>query len=260
MTLHTGAPSAPASNRYGRMCAEVYDLDKPVGSLHDTAFHVGRLAGVNGPVLEAPVGSGRLLIPLLEAGIDADGFDHSEPMLTQCRARCEARGLSPRLWRAGFADFETPRAYAAVVIATGSFLFAGGGEAGRAVLRRCHGVLAPGGVLRIDLPSLSFLTEGMAGVRAWTSAEGDLLRLTSRDVDVDWVAQTRTTHDVYERFRDGRLVETELEVMRYRAWAVEELTAALRDVGFGEVEVFGGYRPGRPPRTGDRVITWEARR
>lgn len=256
----TRQDDAPAHNRYGRMCAEIYDLDKPLGSLHDVSFQVGRLAGVEGPVLEPAVGSGRLLIALLEAGFEVDGFDHSEPMLAQCRARCAARGLSPRLWRAGFGDFEAPRAYAAIVITVGSFLFAGGGEAGAAALRRFHDALAPGGVLRIDLPPLSFLSDGMGGVRTWTSADGDLLHLTSRDVEVDWVAQARTTHDVYERFRDGRLVETELEVMRYRAWGVEELTLALRDAGFAQVEAFGGYRPGRSPKTGDRVITWEARR
>jgi hypothetical protein len=99
----------------------------------------------------------------------------------------------------------------------------------------------------------------MASVRTWTAANGDLLRLTSRDVTVDWINQTRTTHDVYERFRDGRLVETELEVMRYRAWSAFELTAALHEAGFPGVELTGGHKP-RPPHAGDRVLTWAARR
>lgn len=256
MTPIDGA-AAPAFNRYGRMCAEVYDLDKPVGALGDIGYYAGRLRELDGPVLEPAVGSGRILIPLLEAGIEVDGFDLSDAMLEQCRSRCAARGLTPRLWRADFGDFETDRLYAAVIVPVGSFLFAGDFAQGCAVLRRFHDALGPGGLLLIDLPPLGFLTDSMAAVRTWTAADGSLLRLTSRDVALDWVGQTRTTHDVYERFRDGRLVETELEVMRYRAWAAEELTAALRGAGFAAVELTGAHHS-RPPRPGDRVLTWAA--
>nr|QQZ50539.1 hypothetical protein JKL49_03040 [Phenylobacterium glaciei] len=64
-------------NRYGSLCAEIYDLDKPVGSLFDIPYYSGRLKELDGPVLEAGVGTGRLYVPLLEAGLDVTGFDHS---------------------------------------------------------------------------------------------------------------------------------------------------------------------------------------
>ena len=54
--------NAPHPNRYGAMCTEVYDLDKPPGSLPDVPFYLERLAGTDGPILEAGVGTGRLLI------------------------------------------------------------------------------------------------------------------------------------------------------------------------------------------------------
>ena len=31
------------TNRYGRLCAEIYDLDKPTGSLFDIPYYTGRL-------------------------------------------------------------------------------------------------------------------------------------------------------------------------------------------------------------------------
>ena len=49
-------------------------LDKPPGSLPDVAFYLRRLSGLDGPILEPAVGSGRMLIPLLEAGHDAEGI------------------------------------------------------------------------------------------------------------------------------------------------------------------------------------------
>jgi SAM-dependent methyltransferase len=242
--MSTSLRGASAPNRYGRLCAEIYDLDKPVGSLRDLPFHLSRLRDVDGPVL---------------AGLEVDGFDPSPEMLERCGARCAERGLAPRLWRADFSDFGCRRPYAAVVIAVGSFLFAGEFEAGLASLRRAHVALQPGGRLLIDLPPLSFLTDSMDAVRSWTAANGDLLRLISQDVAVDWIAQTRTCHDRYERWRDGRLVETELEVMRYRAWSQAELTYALAEAGFVDVVVRGNYQD-RPPRPGDRVLSWQARR
>jgi SAM-dependent methyltransferase len=135
MPVDTGT-LLPAHNCYGRLCAEVYDLDKPIGSFGDLAFQLNHLSQLNGPVLEPACGSGRLLIPLLEAGIEVDGFDLSEAMLDQCRARAAERGLTPQLWRADFADFEAPRNYAAITVPVGSFLFAGGGAEAIAVLRR----------------------------------------------------------------------------------------------------------------------------
>ena len=65
------------TNRYGALAAEIYDLDKPVGFLPDTAFYLERFAGFSGRVLEPACGSGRTLLPLLAAGLDATGFDPS---------------------------------------------------------------------------------------------------------------------------------------------------------------------------------------
>ena len=56
--------SNQTTNLYGEIAAEIYDLDKPVGALADTAFYLDRLAGVAGPILEPACGSGRALVPL----------------------------------------------------------------------------------------------------------------------------------------------------------------------------------------------------
>ena len=69
MTAHR-ANAPPARNAYGPMCAEVYVLDKPPGSLDDAAYYREHLKGLGGPILEAASGSGRLQITLLEAGLD----------------------------------------------------------------------------------------------------------------------------------------------------------------------------------------------
>jgi len=80
---------------YGKLASEVYDLDKPIGSsFGDVEYYRDQLSGIDGPVLEPAVGTGRILIPLLEAGITVHGFDSSPDMLDLCRRNCQARGLS----------------------------------------------------------------------------------------------------------------------------------------------------------------------
>lgn len=133
------------TNRYGAIAAEMYDLDKPVGSMLDTPFHRDRLAGLKGPILEPACGSGRALIPLLEAGHEVTGFDASAEMLDNCKTRCAERGFSPDLSQQRFEDFHYERPFAAVFVPAGSFGLIDEFAAAMAVLRRFRDHLTPGG-------------------------------------------------------------------------------------------------------------------
>ena len=67
-------PNAPLPNRYGAMCTEVYDLDKPPGSLPDVPFYLERLAGTDGPILEAGVGTEMGSAIGMSSSFETDGF------------------------------------------------------------------------------------------------------------------------------------------------------------------------------------------
>lgn len=78
---------------YNKISSEVYDIDKYIGlSFGDVEFYSDRLAACKGSILEPGVGTGRILIPLLEKGLYVDGFDVSEEMLKICRTNCEKEG------------------------------------------------------------------------------------------------------------------------------------------------------------------------
>ncbi len=140
------------SNRYGSLASRVYELDKPVGhSFGDVEFYLAALRDLSGPVLEPAVGSGRVLIPLLRAGLDVDGFDASPEMLAICRENCKAAGLTTRLSHARFEDFNCDREHAAIVVPAGSFQLITSFKAAIAVLERFHAHLTTGGCLLIDL-------------------------------------------------------------------------------------------------------------
>lgn len=246
------------SNRYGSLAAEIYDLDKPFGALPDTAFHLARFAGVEGPILEPACGSGRTLVPLLQAGLDVSGFDPSAEMLARCRARCAEAGFSPDLRRGRFEDFAYERRFAAILVPVGSFTLIDDPAAALAVLRRFHDHLTPGGVAVLDIQPLAFLAASGEDRRSWTADNGDLLTLEGVRVRTDWLAQRAESRLRYERWRDNRLVEAQLEPMAQRYWGLEEFRLALQAAGFSQVSVCGGYDRSRAPRSSDRVLTFEA--
>ena len=257
ITAHR-ANSPPARNAYGAMCAEVYVLDKPPGALFDSGYYLEQLKAIDGPVLEAASGSGRLHIPLLEAGFDLHGFDRSEHMMAECQAEAQRRGLAPRLSRQSFQSFAYDEPFAAIICPAGAFTLIEDFDEALAVLKRFFAHLRPGGRLFIDMMPLAYLAQVRDSVRSWTTPQGDLLQIDSRGVELDWLTQRRVSHDRYERWRGGRLIEQELEILVVRCWGLKEFEMALREAGFGEISVCGDYRPGRPPRPTDRQWCFQA--
>ena len=246
------------TNRYGSIAAEIYDIDKPYFALPDTRFHLERFAGFERPILEPACGSGRTLIPFLQAGLDIAGFDPSLEMLDRCRARAAEAGFAPDLSRQRYEDFAYDRGFGAILIPVGSFTLVDDFAAAMAVLRRFHDHLEPGGVLVLDLQGLNFLTSQGQDRRRWTAANGDLLTCEGISTATDLLRQRAETTYRYERWRDHALAESQIDVMAQRYWGLDEFRLALEAAGFEEVAVTGGYDRSRAPQPSDRVWTFEA--
>lgn len=251
-------PAQTRLNRYGSIAAEIYDLDKPYFALPDTAFHLERFAGFDRPILEPACGSGRTLVPFLQAGLNVTGFDPSAEMLDRCRARAAQAGFAPDLSRQAYEDFAYDRRFGAILVPVGSFTLVDDFAAALAVLHRFHAHLEPGGVLVLDIQGLNFLAGGGPDRRRWTAPDGDLLTCEGVRTATDWLRQRAETTYRYERWRDHRLVETQIDLMAQRYWGLDEFRLALEAAGFGDVRVTGGYDRSRSPRQADRVWTFEA--
>lgn len=251
-------PDTTVPNRYGSIAAEIYDIDKPYFALPDTRFHLERFEGFGRPILEPACGSGRTLVPFLQAGLDVTGFDPSLEMLDRCRARAAEAGFAPDVSRRRYEDFAYDRRFGAILIPVGSFTLIDDFAAAMDVLRRFHAHLEPGGVLVIDLQGLNFLTSQAADRRRWTAANGDLLTCEGVRTATDLLRQRAETTYRYERWRDHTLVESQIDAMAQRYWGLDEFRLALEAAGFADVTVCGGYDRRRGPREGDRVWTFEA--
>ncbi|CAJ63085.1 MULTISPECIES: class I SAM-dependent methyltransferase [Frankia] len=244
---------------YGRLSSLVYQVDKPIGtSFGDVELYRDLLAGVTGEILEPAVGTGRVLIPLCEAGLRVRGFDTSAPMLAVCRENCAVRGLAPELFEADMTTFNDPSAFDAVIIPAGSFALVTGRDRALRTLRNFHTCLRPGGRLILDAEPLEPLGPAITvdPLRHWWHGD-DLLTLTSlpaalaeKDVRSTWLR--------YELWRDGRLVDAELQKFDLQIYQLDELAGLLREAGFTVTAVHADYEAGRPASADARQWTIEA--
>jgi SAM-dependent methyltransferase len=241
---------------------DVYDLvgDVPYG----LDFYLGLARGAKGPVLEVACGTGRILLPCLQAGVDIDGLDLFEPMLNRLRARAAALGLSPKLHQADMSGFSLPRRFALVMIPFNAFIHNMTQEAQISCLRRCREHLLPGGELVFDtfFPSLDIIgapqnTRVLEG-KVPHPETGLPIRLYDTR-SFDRVAQTQHSLNEIELLAaDGSVQRVHRSEIRGRYVYKHEMELLLRVAGFTRWEIHGDFE-GRPlTREEDAMIvrTW----
>ena len=136
--------------------ARLYDLDL-VDDPGDLDLYLALAARADGPILELAVGTGRLAIPLAQAGYPVTGVDLDPAMLARARVRAEraAPGAKDRLTlvEADLVGLRLPAAgtFGLAFIALNSLLVLPTRAAQRAAFRTMTDHLAPGGLAVADV-------------------------------------------------------------------------------------------------------------
>jgi SAM-dependent methyltransferase len=195
------APGAPAA------LARFYDLDllDDPGDL-DLYLALARRTASIGPVVELATGTGRIAVPLAEAGHRVVGVDLDPAMLDRARLRAErsdAEGVGDRLrWlQADLVDVDrgspglaaaerlvAPGTFGLAILAVGSILLLPDAEAQRAAIATMARLLAP---------------EGVAVVDAWLVPEGERRRFDG-SVSLEWVRVEPATGATVTKLASGR--------------------------------------------------------
>ena len=245
---------------YGKLSTEVYDFTKPVGTSigGDIEYYMNRLENISGRVLEAGVGSGRFLIPLLERGFTVDGIDYSKEMLSSCKKRCEKRGLKPNLYEGNLESFSLPYKFEAIAMPTGSFCLIEKREDSIKALRNFKKHLEVKGRIIVDLLMPYDFKVGEITTESFLIPNGEGITLERKSIAMDWINQTTTTLIKYEKWKDGKLIDTELQEFCLRWYGVEEFTLLLKDIGFTNITCSSNYAYGKFPTHSNEIITFEA--
>ena len=245
---------------YGKLCTEYYDFTKPVGKSidGDIEYYLERLKNIKGRVLEAGVGSGRFLIPLLEKGLVVDGIDYSSHMLRSCRERSNNRGLKPELYKMRLESFELPNKYEAIIMPAGSFCLLETREDAIAALTCFKNHLEHGGRIIIDLEMPYSFKDGEISTSTISLPNGEGITIESKSIQLDWINQRTVRYLKYEKWKDGKIIDTELEKFVLSWYGIEEFRLILKEVGLTNISISSGYVYGKYPTTPNEVITFEA--
>lgn len=216
------------------------------------------------PVLDVACGAGRLLLPLLHAGIDIDGCDLSADMLEQCRKKAASDGYNPHLVAQPMHSFDLPRRYKTIYIC-GSFGLGGSRAQDLATLRRCYHHLQDGGGLIVNIEAeytsseswnlwLKENREKLPG--PWSqpgkgdiAADGSEHFASFRLVEVDPLDQSFIRQVHLEKWLNGQLMAAEEYTLRGNMYFKNELLLMLQIAGFREISVLGDYKD--EPATAD---------
>ncbi len=229
-------PYAAIADVYDVWCAEVVE---------DVAFYVTICDDAALPVIELGAGTGRISVPLARVGHDVVAVDRSAPMLD--RLRLNAGDVADRITIVE-ADVEAlpPLGPAdRIVVPFRMLLHVPTDERRLAVLRRCHEILVPGGLLAFDV-----FQPTRDDIRATHDRE---LRRGSGVVEVAHWDDADNRLDLDIRFR-GRRTTMNLHYVPGHRWG--EL---LEEAGFEIVAAYEGFEGRRfRGRRGDSA--WVGRR
>lgn len=215
---------------------DVYDYFCGAALERDSDAQAALIAELGGlrrgtAVLDVPCGDGRIAVRLAQRGCRVVGVDRSARFIARARARPGGERV-----RFDVGDMRALRHDAEFDCVVNWFTSFGyfDASANRALLRAFRRALRPRGRLVLDLRNPALLR------RAAAAGGGTAVSVVDRDLDL-LVDRARLDGDrtQVERFivRDGRVRKIEFSLESFDS---EALAAALREAGFGTVELFDG--------------------
>jgi ubiquinone/menaquinone biosynthesis C-methylase UbiE len=231
---------------------------------YDLGFYLRLAKEAKGPVLDVACGTGRIMLPCLQAGVDIEGVDLHDGMLNRLRTRAADLGLEPRLHRADMSDFRLARLFALVMIPFNSFVHNLTADAQIQCLKSCREHLQPGGLLAFDTyfpdPATIVAPDGTRVLELETThpVTGVPVRLYDTR-SFNRVAQIQRSYNEVE-FLDtaGRATATHASVTSVRWIYKSEMELLLRLSGFGRWQICGGFdrRPLEQETDAMIVLAW----
>jgi len=227
---------------YGELGAVVYELTKPPGTSFngDIEYYSKKLSDVKGAILEAGVGTGRMLIPLIQKGFKVDGVDLSSEMLDKCRENIEKYNVSANIYKQDLTKLSLPKKYDAVIMPTGSFCLLTK-EFAEDVLISLYNHLEDGGKFIVDIIFPEDFIKGETISRNYPLSDGTGILYTSFSCGIDWVLQKASHIIRYELLKDGEIQRTEVSDFCLHWYGLWEFEMLLKTAGFVDISYEVGY-------------------
>lgn len=196
-----------------------------------------------GPVLEAGVGTGRVMLPLVEAGFEVWGVDSSPAMLAAAEQRLSSHDRA-RLIQTSILELEVEARFATALMPLNFLWHLIEPEPRLEALRVIRRHLKPGGLLVIDLSNpLTMADRGADGElrQRYTGRQGDRslsVYSAAWDDEAEQIIRLALTYDEIDS--TGALHRSQSELKLRYAYR-SEVELLLRLCRFQIAQVYGSY-------------------
>ncbi|RPI28155.1 MAG: class I SAM-dependent methyltransferase [Chloroflexota bacterium] len=250
-------------NDYG-IVADLYDTYVPVD--FDVQFFLNEAQKSQGEVLELMSGTGRVSIPLLEAGVRLACVDISAEMLAILKEKLIRKGLEADLFQMDVCDLELSRQFDQVIIPFHSFAHITSPEDQRKALERIRQHLAPGGTFICTLGNPAIRRQPVDGqlrlFRKYALDQGSgtllLWLLEKYNPADDHIVETFEFFEEYDS--QGLLRSKRLMELHFRLTGKAEFEALAENAGFKVVSLFGDYSYSEFKHDTSPYLIWILRR
>ena len=242
--------------------ARLYDLDL-ADDPGDLDLYLALADRADGPILELAVGTGRLAIPLAEAGHRVTGVDLDSTMLERARSRARGTAGEDRLHllEADIVGLRLPDAgrYGLAFIALNSLLVLPTRADQRAAIRAMADHLAPGGIAVADvwLPDADDLSrfDGRI-VLEWPRLDPESGAIVTKAASAqhDAASGSVTLTTIFEEGGQGAPARRWIRRDRLRLVSPDELRSFAEDAGLVVELLAGGYDMGAMGPGSERAV------
>lgn len=220
--------------------AEIYDLY--VTADYDIPFFLSEIKPVQGPILELMAGTGRLSLPLIEAGAKLTCVDSSSAMLDVLSRKLQQRGLRAEVVCADVCQLSLPARFELAILPFQAFMEIIGEENQRTALAAVFRCLAPGGRFICTLHNPAIRRKQVDGllhfVGHFPTKDGTLV-VSGFEQGGNPVVSRQQFFEFFDG--DGRLREKRLLQMRFAFVEKHEYEQMAQDAGFHIVQLYGSY-------------------
>jgi SAM-dependent methyltransferase len=228
---------------YKKLCTQFYDLEPHRDGAAALKFYVQRAQQAQGPVLEPMCGTGRFLIPILQLGLDALGFDASADMLAAFKRNfARVSQAQAPVWQQFVQDFASDTRYKLIFVPYGSWGLITDIEVAKKSLEIMYHHLAPGGKFIVEIETIASVPQPCGILRRGVHTRPDGSKIAVNTI-ATYNESTQMFKAVcrYESIVNNVVVEVEDEAFYMYLYHFDEMDEQLRAVGFTDVKKYQNY-------------------
>ncbi len=223
--------------------ADLYDLYVNVD--FDIPFFMNEADKAGGRALELMCGTGRVSIPLIEAGVDLTCVDYSAGMLEVFNRKIAGKGLNARLVNMDVTKLSLGEKYPLIFIPFNSFSEITGRGSAEDALRLIHSHLEDGGVFICTLQNPAVRLQAADGqMRVYGGfpmpGGGTVVISYYNNFRMDTgIVNGRQFYEIYDK--NSIMTSKRLLEINFRIYYKDEFEKLAEDSGFGIIKLSGNY-------------------